>query len=108
MMKWGRRLGVLVGAVTLVSGCNSGECQDGGRTYEDGQSWTCGDGCNTCGCRDGEVSQTAIACFEPNVSAAGKLKCFDDDVWHMHGDTWTTDSGCTHSCDDGQLVGDCR
>ena len=108
MMKWGSGLGVLVSAVALISGCNSGECQYDGRTYENGQNWTCSDGCYTCSCREGDVTQTAIGCAKPPGPAAGKLKCFDDDIWHTHGDTWTTDSGCTHSCDDGQVVGDCH
>jgi hypothetical protein len=106
-MKWMSELGVLVSAVALISGCNSGECQDGGRTYEDGQNWTCGDGCNTCSCRDGDVLQTAIACAQPPGAAAGKLKCFDGKLWRTHGETWTTASGCSHSCDDGEVLGGC-
>jgi hypothetical protein len=108
MMKWARGLGVLVSALALAPACNSGDCQDGRRTYEEGQNWTCSDGCNTCGCEDGEVTSTLIACPEPPGPAAGKLKCFEGEYWHTHGETWTTDSGCTHSCDDGHVVADCR
>jgi predicted nucleic acid-binding Zn-ribbon protein len=39
-------------------------CTEGGNTHASGSSWTCSDGCNSCGCADGVVSQTSMACVD--------------------------------------------
>ena len=56
----------LVTTVTVLSGCNQ-SCEDGGRTYEDGDSWTCSDGCNSCGCKNGSINSTAKACLDADA-----------------------------------------
>lgn len=40
-------------------------CNYNGIIYKNGQSFQDNDGCNTCGCRNGEISCTAMACV-PN------------------------------------------
>merc|ERR1712002_341410 len=37
-------------------------CIDGGIVYEEGQSWTCSDGCNRCWCSNGAIAQTLAGC----------------------------------------------
>jgi len=37
-------------------------CQYNGKTYKSGDSFPAEDGCNTCGCEDGEVMCTLMAC----------------------------------------------
>jgi len=93
-------------SLTLLMGCNSGECQEGGRTYENGQQWTCSDGCNFCACQEGDVATTALACPMPPGSAAGKLDCDYGADHHRHGDVWTA-ANCMLSCNDGHVVKDC-
>jgi hypothetical protein len=59
------RLGKLGRALALalaVGACESGECEEGGRTYQDGDNWKCSDGCNACVCNDGVLSKTAALC----------------------------------------------
>jgi hypothetical protein len=66
-----RRLGfirvwVLVGlgaaAPIGLCGCDDTSCDDGGRSYEDGERWQCSDGCNSCVCSEGDVTSTRIGC----------------------------------------------
>ncbi|MBI4008661.1 hypothetical protein HY357_00335 [Candidatus Roizmanbacteria bacterium] len=37
-------------------------CTYKNKTYKEGESFPAGDGCNTCGCNDGEINCTLIAC----------------------------------------------
>ena len=37
-------------------------CQYWGKTYKSGESFPAGDGCNSCGCTDGRVGCTLMAC----------------------------------------------
>jgi hypothetical protein len=53
-------VGILI-SIVFVTACD-GSCEDGGRTYEDGEQWDCSDGCNYCACQDGTVSSTAMGC----------------------------------------------
>jgi major membrane immunogen (membrane-anchored lipoprotein) len=58
--------GILISAV-LATACagndgSNGSCEEGGQTYEDGEQWDCSDGCNYCGCNDGMVQSTLMAC----------------------------------------------
>jgi hypothetical protein len=107
----GRRLRQkrLVGLFALAfvvgaNACKDGSCEDGDRTYEDGDVWTCSDGCNHCGCHDGMKSTTAIGCPEPPGEAAGKLQCWEGERWHVHGMPWTCRDGCSIcTCNDGEL-----
>jgi len=77
-MNLGRKAWALVLVVAAVwacaaSGCgNDGGCADGDRTYEDGDRWICPDGCNHCGCVDGDLVTTAMWCGPwPEDGAAG-------------------------------------
>jgi len=41
----------------------TGTCTDSTGTYSIGDTWTCPDGCNTCGCLDSDViASTNLAC----------------------------------------------
>lgn len=53
--------GVILIAPALLQACGK-SCEYEGRTYDDGDKWTCSDGCNTCGCADGQVIPTRLAC----------------------------------------------
>ena len=93
-------------ASTSLWGCgDKPKCKTAERTYEDGDSWTCADGCNYCECFDGEVSQTAALCTEPPGPQAGKLAC--GSIARQHGSFWLCedgerDAGCEACwCDDG-------
>ncbi len=55
-------------ALSVLSGCNQ-SCEEGGHTYEDGESWTCSDGCNACGCDNGSINSTAKACSDPDAGS---------------------------------------
>jgi hypothetical protein len=97
---WNR---VMVGFLGLVFAACDGSCEDAGRTFDEGDQWTCSDGCNYCGCTDGTITSTAMGCPEPAGEAAGKLVCQDDGV-HRHGESWDCDEGCSVcSCDDGRV-----
>jgi len=104
-----RIVGLLAVAFVLAAtacgdGTSDGSCNEGDRTYEEGDNWTCGDGCNSCSCTDGTVTSTLIGCPEPPGEAAGKLKCREGGVWHEHGRPWTCSDGCSIcTCNDGEL-----
>jgi hypothetical protein len=86
-------------------GCGAQTCREGARTYGDGANWTCSDGCNICGCRDGVVGSTLKGCETPPGPAAGKLKCEEGNFWHTHGEIWKCSDGCDAcGCDDGRLT----
>jgi len=55
----------LSGAV--VSGCHT-PCEDDTGSHDDGESWKCSDGCNTCTCRDGDIESTLIGCLGDDKS----------------------------------------
>lgn len=71
-----RLLIALVLGVAAAAGCSDDDkpqeteslrgkaCTEGGNTHASGTSWTCSDGCNTCGCNDGVVSSTTMACTD--------------------------------------------
>ncbi|MFA5894474.1 MAG: hypothetical protein WC851_01745 [Candidatus Shapirobacteria bacterium] len=40
-------------------------CQYDGKTYQSGESFRSTDGCNSCGCNNGEVACTLMACGQP-------------------------------------------
>lgn len=101
--KW--QLAGLVLAALVACGDDDGprRCEDGARTYDSGEQWTCSDGCNGCSCDDGAVTSTAIACVGPPGEAAGKLSCADDGRVHAHGMSWPCACG-TCTCEDGRKV----
>jgi hypothetical protein len=87
----------------FTSGCED-SCSDGGREYENGATWTCSDGCNSCACEDGEVSSTLAGCAQPPGPKAGKLDCNEGGQSHQHGATWVCADACQEcSCDDGRV-----
>jgi formylglycine-generating enzyme len=47
--------------VMMVSKTNSG-CNDRGTVHASGTDWPCSDGCNTCSCNGGEITETALVC----------------------------------------------
>jgi hypothetical protein len=49
-------------------GGGGASCEAAGQTFEDGSAVPSGDSCNTCGCTDGSITCTEIAC-EPQVCA---------------------------------------
>ena len=98
---------VLALLVLASAGGCSGACESHGRTFEDGEYWTCNDGCNACSCINGTVNKTLIDCSGPPNPAANKLSCKDGDLLHPHGTEWTCDHGCgTCACDDGRIESD--
>lgn len=40
----------------------SHSCQYNGKSYKSGESFVSTDGCNSCGCNDGQVACTIMAC----------------------------------------------
>jgi hypothetical protein len=58
---------VLTGALVMVAatGCDDDTCEWDGETYERGETFPAGDGCNSCHCGDdGQVSCTLVACLD--------------------------------------------
>jgi hypothetical protein len=48
-------------------------CNDHGISHANGTVWVCSDGCNTCGCENGQISSTLVACvtgFEAGTADA--------------------------------------
>ncbi len=109
--QWVAMVGMLVAAAPACESEDATSCDEGGRTYEDGQNWTCSDGCNLCSCNDGTTASSLMGCPSPPGPAAGKLMCEENDFWHQHGETWVCANGCDEcSCSDGELqtvVGAC-
>ena len=98
-------VGIALVLITLVACGSDDTCTVGGRTYDNGASWTCDDGCNLCVCVDGRLSRTAEACSEKPGEAAGQLNCQANDGWHQHGDIWECGDDCRIcGCDDGKVV----
>ena len=92
----------LVAALQACGGADG--CRDGDLRFQDGDVWTCSDGCNSCGCDDGLVSTTGIFCSSPPGPAAGRLICREGGFQYMHGETWVCSDGVTHcSCSDGNV-----
>ena len=96
-------VGALVGSA-VGCGSNADTCQIAGRTVSEGQQLTCVDGCNTCLCKSGQPTSTAIGCTGAPGPAAGKFQCKEGGTWHPHGTSWTCADGCSScSCDDGKV-----
>jgi hypothetical protein len=64
---WGTLVAVVIAARAFV-GCGGPTCTEGGKTYLDGDNWECSDGCNSCGCRDGKILSTLVACVDPGAT----------------------------------------
>jgi hypothetical protein len=65
-------LGLMMATIMAMAGLVASACADDescdweGETYEVGDVWPAGDGCNSCACDDdGEVSCTLVACEVP-------------------------------------------
>jgi hypothetical protein len=75
----------------------SRSCSEGGKTYAHGASWKCSDGCNSCGCSDGMISSTTMACID-----GGPRSCTEGGSTYAHGASWPCSDGCNScSCIDG-------
>src|SRR5262245_35943476 len=95
---------VLCGLLVFAAeGCDT-SCDSDGRTFEDGDVWTCPDGCNVCSCDDGTIQSTLVGCEGEPGPAANKLLCSVDGARHGHGDTWSCERCGTCECNDGQVV----
>jgi hypothetical protein len=56
-------VGVAVVAFVALGACGDGaSCGEGGELYNDGEHWTCVDGCSDCWCDDGLVVSTPLSC----------------------------------------------
>lgn len=86
-----------------VVACDS-SCDGGGRTFAEGDVWTCSDGCNSCSCNEGQVTSTLIGCPSPPGPAANKLSCWDQNYWQPHGTSWACSDCDVCSCSDGAVV----
>lgn len=76
----------LAGCV-VVSGGGGDTCSYGGETYEEGENFPAGDGCNSCQCmEDGSIGCTEMGCG-PDV-------CDFEGETHSVGDTWLSSDGC--------------
>lgn len=85
--------------------CQGTECQDppgeqctlDGVTYDAGDSVPSPDGCNSCGCIDGEVVCTTADCPESQCTYGGSTYAF--------GTSFTALDGCnTCSCEQGNVI----
>lgn len=70
-----------------------GACTDSTGTYNVGDTWTCPDGCNTCGC------------LEPDVIASTNMACSDTGAPPDTGAGDTGTGGDTSSTDTGTDTG---
>lgn len=98
---------LLVLGLLLATGCGEdASCVEGGRTFAEGESWTCSDGCNLCGCVDGNAMGTLAKCPPSAASnpAAGKRLCEDGAGGHEHAETWSCpNASATCVCNDGTI-----
>lgn len=68
-------IAVILIFVAIVLGKNNStpepsSCSYYGKIYEDGARFPAGDGCNSCGCDDGNVACTEIACNVPEIEGS--------------------------------------
>ena len=97
-------IGLCVAMSLQLLACGDG-CHDRHRSYEDGDHWTCSDGCNQCSCKDGTVSHGNVACGGSPSPAAGQLACLENGRWHYGDEPWKCKDGCSECrCNDGQLL----
>jgi hypothetical protein len=62
----------LVLLASMGAGCDATSCEDSsGNTYHEGAQWTCADGCNQCGCHDGEITRTLADCSSAPGGSGG-------------------------------------
>ena len=61
----------------ILSRCCLGCTDHSGNEREDGESWTCADGCNRCWCIGGLVASTRKGCIKPKNpgNSSQKLSC---------------------------------
>lgn len=122
--RWSRH--VLVRSVFILIAFGPGcapDCEEGGHAYDDGDVWTCSDGCNTCFCRGNTVGSTLMECADDTSdreSGSTPATCTDDDAppatgqsvcsdssegVHEHGQSWTCADGCNDCiCLDGEVA----
>ena len=72
-------------------------CTDETGSYNQGESWECPDGCNTCTCDEsGEIISTDLACEET---------CTDTTGTYDIGESWLCPDGCnTCGCLEGGVI----
>jgi hypothetical protein len=91
-----------VGTTLVACETDSGapSCTYNRMVYASGTSWTCEDGCDTCTCKYGIITTTALDCAD-----AFPLMCSYNGSYYVSGTDWTCSDGCnTCSCWNG-LVG---
>ncbi len=77
-------------------------CTEGTKTYADGETFKCADGCNTCSCRNGEISGTLMGCIS---DGGGAPVCTYDGKSYAAGATFPSSDGCNScSCQADGLV----
>ncbi len=100
-----KQIGYVLVALLLI-GCksdNNSSCEYEGKTYEDGESWTCSDGCNTCSCEDGELASSLMHC---EVDAGGDGDADGDSDGDTDTDTDMDSDGDTDANSDSDTDAD--
>lgn len=79
--------------------CGADACTYDGVVYSDGDSFLATDGCNNCGCSDGLVACTELAC------APNRASCFYNGKEFQDGEGFPSVDGCNGcGCNDGLVV----
>merc|ERR1719369_221627 len=83
MLKWWKKEGhECVNTRDIVDAC----VDEIGARYQDGDTWTCADGCNKCVCSKGRVVSTKKKCIKYCKDETGAK--------YKPGDSWTCADGC--------------
>ncbi len=78
--------------------CGAGTCTYDGVVYSDGEGFASTDGCNSCGCNDGDVVCTELDCGPAPAS------CEYNGMTYQDGEGFPSTDGCNGcGCNDGQV-----
>jgi hypothetical protein len=91
---------------TVDDSATADSCEIDGEFYEYGESFPCGDGCNTCRCAEGGIQSTLIACVDAGAPDDVVDGCVQDGAFHEVGEIFACSDDCnTCRCDeDGVIV----
>ena len=79
--------------------CGAGSCVYNGVTYQDGDGFPSSDGCNSCGCNNGDVACTERACAPEPKTCEYNGKTYQD------GDGFPSTDGCNGcGCNNGVVL----
>jgi hypothetical protein len=69
------RLAIVLALLVACEGGRSPDCEWQGQTFEIGETFPAGDGCNTCSCTAEGVGCTLIACVDGGVVDGNPASC---------------------------------